>query len=123
MAETKKAIKKATSMQFGILSEEEIQRMSVVEVKNEMIIDHRTMQPMVNGILDPRMGTTDRDAVCATCSCSTIECPGHFGHIMLSQPVFHISFIDTVYNILRCICCECGMLKLRGKNNSKRNNI
>jgi DNA-directed RNA polymerase II subunit RPB1 len=56
------------------------------------------------------------------------ECPGHFGHIELARPVFHIGmffslslltripiipsgFIVKVKKILECICVNCGRLK------------
>lgn len=59
------------------------------------------------------MGTTDRDSSCGTCGCSYIECPGHFGHITLAQPVYHPGYVTHVRKVLRCICCECGLLRLR----------
>ena len=58
------------------------------------------------------MGTTDRDAMCGTCGCDAIECPGHFGHISLAQPVYHPGYITNVLKVLRCICSHCGRLRL-----------
>ena len=58
------------------------------------------------------MGTTDRDARCGTCWCDAIECPGHFGHIALSQPVYHPGYVTNVLKVLRCICSHCGRLRL-----------
>ena len=68
---------------------------------------------MRGGVHDPRMGTTDRDARCETCHCGHVECPGHFGHIRLAQPVYHPGYVDQVRKVLRCICCYCGRLRLR----------
>ena len=68
---------------------------------------------MKGGVHDPRMGTTDRDAPCATCGCNYTECPGHFGHIKLAQAVYHPGYVDQVRKVLRCICCGCGRLRLR----------
>ena len=82
MALTSKPLKKAIEMRFGILSDKEVRRMSVVNVKVEQLLDDDN-RPKYEGILDPRMGTTDRDSNCATCACDYIECPGHFGHIDL----------------------------------------
>ena len=42
----------------------------------------------------------------------TKECPGHFGHIELAQPVFHIGYIDLVRKILKCVCFNCNKLLL-----------
>ncbi|KAJ2892902.1 DNA-directed RNA polymerase II core subunit rpo21, partial [Coemansia aciculifera] len=68
-------------------------------------------KPKVGGLLDPRMGTIDRNVKCFTCGESMAECPGHFGHITLAKPVFHIGFIVKVKKVLECVCWECGKLK------------
>ena len=62
----------------------------------------------MHGVHDPRMGVTDRDAMCGTCGCDAIECPGHFGHIALAKPVFHAMFFDIVKKILNCVCYKCS---------------
>lgn len=38
------------------------------------------------------------------------ECCGHFGHIELAKPVFHIGFITKAIKILRCVCFYCSKL-------------
>jgi hypothetical protein len=38
------------------------------------------------------------------------ECPGHFGHIELAKPVFHVGFIKQTIKILRCVCFYCSKL-------------
>ena len=35
---------------------------------------------------------------------------GYFGHVELAKPVIHISFINTVLKILRCVCYHCSAL-------------
>ena len=40
--------------------------------------------------MDPKLGTIDRNFKCETCGEGMQECPGHFGHIELARPVFHI---------------------------------
>ena len=39
------------------------------------------------------------------------ECPGHFGHIDLARPVFHVGFLNKVKKLLECVCVHCGKLK------------
>ncbi|KAJ2376498.1 DNA-directed RNA polymerase II core subunit rpo21, partial [Coemansia sp. RSA 2607] len=68
-------------------------------------------KPKLGGLLDPRMGTIDRNVKCHTCSEDMGECPGHFGFIELAKPVFHAGFINRVKKILECVCWECGKLK------------
>ena len=47
-------------------------------------------RPKLNGLMDPRQGSVDRASRCQTCAGNMTECPGHFGHIELAKPVFHI---------------------------------
>jgi DNA-directed RNA polymerase II subunit RPB1 len=47
------------------------------------------MHPKEGGLGDPKMGSIDRAFRCATCNQDSNICPGHFGHIELTTPVFH----------------------------------
>lgn len=67
--------------------------------------------PKVGGLLDPRLGTNDRNIKCATCNENMTDCCGHFGHIELARPVFHIGFLARVKKILECICFNCSRIK------------
>jgi DNA-directed RNA polymerase II subunit RPB1 len=67
-------------------------------------------KPKSGGLLDLRMGTVDKTIRCESCTGSMSECPGHFGHIELAKPVFHIGFMSTVVKILRCVCFHCSKL-------------
>lgn len=64
--------------------------MSVAKVEFPELYDEGTQKPRNNGLLDPRMGTIDRNYKCQTCGEGMAECPGHFGHIELAKPVYHI---------------------------------
>ena len=98
------------SIQFGILSPEEIKNMSVCTVTKARSIDENGV-PIDGGINDLRMGSTDNTFKCKTCHCkNNDECPGHFGYIPLEKPVFHVGFIDDVLKILKCICYYCKSL-------------
>lgn len=52
-------------------------------------MDEATHKPKLGGLMDPRLGTIDRNFKCQTCGEGMSECPGHFGHIELARPVFH----------------------------------
>ncbi|VDO79135.1 unnamed protein product [Soboliphyme baturini] len=39
-----------------------------------------------------------------------VECPGHFGHIELTKPVYHVGFMTKAIKILRCVCFYCSKL-------------
>ncbi|EKM83352.1 hypothetical protein AGABI1DRAFT_65857 [Agaricus bisporus var. burnettii JB137-S8] len=104
-------IRKVKEVQFGILSPEEIKATSVAKIEHPEVMDEATHKPKMGGLMDPRMGTIDRNFKCQTCGEGMSECPGHFGHIELARPVFHPGFIVKVKKILECICVNCGKLK------------
>ncbi|KAF8201085.1 beta and beta-prime subunits of DNA dependent RNA-polymerase [Mycena galopus ATCC 62051] len=104
-------IRKVKEVQFGILSPEEIKAYSVAKIEHPEVMDEIAHKPKMGGLMDPRMGTIDRNFKCQTCGEGMSECPGHFGHIELARPVFHPGFILKVKKILECICIHCGKLK------------
>ncbi|KII94419.1 hypothetical protein PLICRDRAFT_36689 [Plicaturopsis crispa FD-325 SS-3] len=104
-------VRKVKEVQFGILSPEEIKAYSVAKIEHPEVMDESTHKPKLGGLMDPRMGTIDRNFKCQTCGEGMSECPGHFGHIELARPVFHPGFIIKVKKILECICVNCGKLK------------
>ncbi|CAI0461397.1 unnamed protein product [Linum tenue] len=52
-------------------------------------------KPKVAGLSDPRLGTIDRKMKCENCTANMAECLGHFGHLELAKPMFHIGFMKT----------------------------
>nr|CAG8499060.1 13409_t:CDS:2 [Entrophospora candida] len=84
--------------------------MSVSLIEHPETMDE-TGRPKQGGLLDPRMGTIDRNFKCQTCGEGMSECPGHFGHIELAKPVFHV-----VWDI-----CKTKMICERGENNENEN--
>lgn len=67
-------------------------------------------KPKVGGLSDPRLGTIDRKLKCETCTANMAECPGHFGHLELAKPMFHIGFLKTVLSIMRSVCFNCSKI-------------
>eukprot|EP01132_Coremiostelium_polycephalum_P012859 gene12859-15717_t len=101
-------LRKVKRVQFGILSPDDIRDMSVVLVEHPETCENGKPKP--GGLSDPAMGTIDKHQKCQTCLGTMAECPGHFGHIELAKPVFHIGFINTVLKVLRCVCFHCSKL-------------
>ena len=97
-------------VQFGILSPEEIKRMSVTEDGVEFPINMDWGRPKHGGLMDPRQGVMERSGRCKTCAGNMADCPGHFGHIELAKPVFHVGFITKIMKVLRCCCFFCSKL-------------
>ncbi|KAG9293781.1 hypothetical protein G9A89_019118 [Geosiphon pyriformis] len=109
--------------------------MSVALIEHPETMDESGHKPKMGGLLDPRMGTIDRNFKCQTCGEGMSECPGHFGHIELAKPkkfldyhrsvLFHTSmdnmrashsFLPKVKKILECICVSCSKLKTDDSN-------
>ncbi|GBG86864.1 hypothetical protein CBR_g42147 [Chara braunii] len=100
---------KVKTVQFGILSPDEIRQMSVCKIETSETYDRG--KPKLGGLSDPRLGTMDRQMKCETCGGSMADCPGHFGHLELAKPMFHIGFLKTVLKLLRCVCYNCSRLR------------
>ena len=112
--------KNVSGIQFSIMSPEEIRKKSVVEVTKRETYEKDV--PVIKGLFDTRMGTTDMGKLCTTCGLNNMKCPGHFGHIELARPVYNYHFINIVVKILKCICFRCSKL-LIDKNKTIIDNI
>lgn len=95
-------------VQFGLLNPELVRRQSVVPITSPVLYSKQI--PQSGGMNDLRMGTCDRRTYCATCRNDMIKCPGHFGHLDLAAPMYHVSMMSTVLKILRCVCVFCSHL-------------
>ncbi|KAM8794266.1 DNA-directed RNA polymerase II subunit RPB1 [Eudromia elegans] len=109
-------------VQFGILSPDEMKRMSVTEGGIKYPETTEGGRPKLGGLMDPRQGVIERTGRCQTCAGNMTECPGHFGHIELAKPVFHVGFLGKTMKILRCVCFFCSKL-LVDSNNPKIKDI
>ncbi|KAG0474279.1 hypothetical protein HPP92_013965 [Vanilla planifolia] len=101
-------VAKVRCVQFGILSPDEIRQMSVAQIEHGETMERGKPKPA--GLRDPRLGTIDRKMKCETCMANMAECPGHFGHLELAKPMFHIGFLKTVLAIMRCVCFNCSKI-------------
>ncbi|UYV79608.1 POLR2A [Cordylochernes scorpioides] len=103
-----------TSIQFSLLSPEQIKAISVVATTNPGFMENG--KPIPGGLMDPRQGSISVGELCSTCRQKHRECAGHFGHIELSVPIFHPGCIGTVHKILQCICFYCSTLLIKPEN-------
>ena len=95
-------------IQFCILSPDEIERRSVVEITSNAT--YEGTEPKIGGLFDPRMGVLENGKQCRSCGQSNNNCPGHFGHYRLGRPVYYIQFLPMILNILSCVCVSCSKL-------------
>lgn len=109
-SEDVKIIKK---INFGIFTNKHILDYSAVSNEPYGINEadsYRNYEPVKGGLVDLRLGTSDIYLNCLTCGLNSIDCPGHFGHTLLAEPVFHYGFFSHLKSILQCICLECSKL-------------
>jgi DNA-directed RNA polymerase subunit A' len=104
-------IKKIAQINFGLLSPENIRRMSVTKIVTPDTYDEDGY-PIEAGLMDPRLGVIDPGLRCRSCGSKGGDCQGHFGHINLARPVIHVGFADTIHKILRSTCSSCGKVLL-----------
>ena len=102
-------VHKVTGVSFGILRADEIEAMSADAITHTDIYDDEG-RPKDGGINSLYMGTNDNMLSCKTCNGRKNDCPGHFGHIKLAKPVYHIGFLNEVRRVLRSVCFRCSRL-------------
>ena len=65
-------------------------------------------EPKKGGLVDLRLGTCDPYLPCSTCGLDMMDCPGHFGHTELADPVFIFGFMNHLKSLMQCICLRCS---------------
>ena len=102
-------------IEFTVFSNNEIKKYSIAN-KEPFGINipdtYDNNEPVKNGIVDSRLGTTDLHRICDTCGESSSDCPGHQAHTELAMPVYHYGFLDHAKNALSCICLKCSKILL-----------
>jgi DNA-directed RNA polymerase beta' subunit len=106
-------------LQFSISSPEEIRRKSVVHVTQTQPYD-TNLEPIINGLFDPRLGVLDLGKKCPTDELDNRFSPGYFGHIELEKPVISYQFLDIVMKTLKCYCIRCSSILLDKENETEQ---
>lgn len=99
-----------TSVDFGVLSDDEIRKLSAKQITNPIVFDNLG-HPINGGLYDLSLGAFLRN-VCTTCGLDEKFCPGHMGHIELPVPVYNPMFFNQLYIFLRSACLYCHNFKL-----------
>ena len=115
--------RRAESINFGIFSQNDIEKLSTTEIVNAGLYDGTGVDVVEYGPLDLRLGTCFHTLTCETCGESSHKCVGHFGHINLALPCYHIGYVKDVIEILKCICKSCAKILLPNSPDPQRTNI
>ena len=107
-------VQQAKYIQFGTLTSEQIEKLSVCEItkSSHQGIDKNTD----NTPYDPRLGVLENGGRCATCGENNFNCHGHYGHIPLPVPMFNPLFKIYVTKLLQCVCFSCANIKIKKEN-------
>lgn len=103
---------KISHLNFGLLSDVDMMRMSELRVQSKDLFKVQTREPQTNGVLDKRLGVSNKSDTCDTCHLKLSDCVGHFGYIKLELPVFHIGYFKASTEILQTICKSCSRVLL-----------
>lgn len=120
MERARSITKKIGSIDFSLLSPNEVRRMSATKVITADTYDDDGF-PIPMGLMDPRLGVIEPGLRCKTCGLRVgkDKCPGHFGHIDLAMPVIHVGLVKTIRDCLRTTCRDCGKIMLTEKQNEE----
>ena len=120
--------KEIDKVEFGLLSNEEIQKQAVCEITSTKLNLNAE-----NSLYDPRLGPCDSSSSishCVTCKKSSEECSGHFGYINLNTKILNPLLVRFCSTLLNMICLKCSRLKLtiehlrlRGINPTNRHGL
>ncbi|XP_015787485.1 DNA-directed RNA polymerase III subunit RPC1 [Tetranychus urticae] len=105
---------KISHLCFGIPSSFQIQKQSQLQCVNKTLYDDAISskgsknKAAPYSVLDTRLGTSQNGQKCETCGDGLAECVGHFGHIDLALPIFHVGYFRFIMSILQTICKRCA---------------
>jgi DNA-directed RNA polymerase subunit A' len=105
-------------LRFGLLSPQELRKLSVAEIQTADTYDEDGA-PITSGLMDGRLGTLEPRQRCKTCGNTAIRCPGHFGHVELAVPIIHIEFTKIIQNLLTSTCRNCSRILLEDEQAEK----
>ncbi|MCL5788581.1 MAG: DNA-directed RNA polymerase subunit A' [Candidatus Marsarchaeota archaeon] len=103
--------KTVRGLRFELMSPDLIRKISVMEVKTEDLYD-RDGLPVKDGLMDRRMGTLEPNQRCQVCGGLWSQCPGHFGHVELAKPVYHVGHMKKIVEVLKATCHQCHRLMI-----------
>ncbi|SCU91059.1 LADA_0F07866g1_1 [Lachancea dasiensis] len=101
-----------TSVDFGVMTAQDIRNVSAMQITNPTVLDNLG-HPISGGLYDLALGAFLRN-LCATCGLDEKFCPGHQGHIELPVPCYNPLFFSQLYIYLRSSCLYCHSFRLKG---------
>uniref|UniRef100_A0AAY5E8B7 DNA-directed RNA polymerase subunit n=1 Tax=Electrophorus electricus TaxID=8005 RepID=A0AAY5E8B7_ELEEL len=105
--------KKISHICFGVKSAEQMRQQAHLQVVSKSLYSQDSSHtPLAYGVLDHRMGTSEKDRPCESCGKNLADCLGHYGYLDLELPCFHIGYFKAIIGILQMICKTCSSIML-----------
>ena len=101
-----------SSLSFSLLRPTDVHRLSHLPIVHRSFYLPHTFEQQAHGVLDRHLGVSTKTARCQSCGKGLADCIGHFGHIDLTLPVFHIGYFKEIIRVLQAICKACGRVLL-----------
>ena len=102
---------------FGMQTPQEIESAAHIEVVQKHLYNQDAERtPIPFGVLDNKMGTSQKSQKCSTCGLGLSDCVGHFGFINLELPVYHVGYFRSIIQTLQTICKTCAAILLSEKD-------
>lgn len=100
---------------FNLWSKNDIKKISVKHITEPKSFE-KAGAMAEDGLYSPVLGAIKNFEICPTCGQNNFNCPGHYGHIELSVPVYHPMLIQIMYQLINKCCLECFHLRLSKPN-------
>lgn len=104
--------KRVSQIRFGMFHGTDMAKLAEIPVVSKELYKLPTRTPAKFGVLDPRLGVSNKKETCQTCGNTLADCPGHYGVISLELPVFHIGYLRATIRLLQCVCKRCSRVLL-----------
>jgi len=114
--------KQIKSLNFGLLSPEQIKKLSCAKIITPELYDIDGY-PVDGGLMDLGLGAVDPGVRCRTCGGRLKECLGHPGSIEFARPVIHLNYIPIIEMFLRSFCKRCSKLMLKDADLEKYSSV
>ena len=109
-------IRPIDKIEFCVWGNDEIRNISSLG-KDSLGIElpdlYDNMEPKYGGLIDTRLGVSLLNINCATCGYDSTHCVGHFGHIELAEPVYHVGYLPWIKKIMGCVCLKCSKILIK----------
>jgi DNA-directed RNA polymerase beta' subunit len=102
-------LRPVSQIQMRLLTSSEIRDLSKAQITQSQLQDRNL--PKKGGLLDHRLGPSDRKIKCGTCDQKLEKCSSHIGSIHFPLPLYLHGMLETTRRVLSCVCYFCSKFR------------